>query len=130
MSDPVWIEKSAILLLHAEALAEHGGAEGLRDDGLLESAMARPRNLLAYEGITDLCRLSAAYAVGISRNHPFVDGNKRVAFISLALFLRLNGRRLAAEQVEAVRIMLALAEGMLTEGELTEWIKRHVVHAT
>jgi death-on-curing protein len=68
--------------------------------------------------------------VGISRNHPFVDGNKRVAFISLALFLRLNGRRLAAEQVEAVRIMLALAEGMLTEGELTEWIKRHVVHAT
>jgi death-on-curing protein len=129
VSDPVWIEKSVILLLHAEALAEHGGAEGLRDEGL-ESAMARPRNLLAYEGITDLCRLSAAYAVGISRNHPFVDGNKRAAFISLALFLRLNGRRLVAEQVEAVRIMLALAEGMLTEGELTEWIERHVVQAT
>lgn len=127
MTDPVWIEKSAVLLLHAEALAEHGGAEGLRDEGLLESALARPKNLLAYEGTTDLCRLSAAYAVGISPNHPFVDGNKRVAFISLVLFLRLNGFRLAAEQIEAIRTMFALADGMLTEGELTEWIRKHVV---
>lgn len=129
MSDPVWIEKAAILLLQAEALAEHGGAEGLRDDGLLESALARPRNLLAYEGTTDLCSLSAAYAVGISRNHPFVDGNKRIAFISLALFLRLNGLRLVVEQVEAIRVMLAVAEGLLTESQLAEWIRKYVVRS-
>lgn len=123
MSEPVWVEKAALLLLHAAVLAEHGGMEGMRDEGLLESALARPKNLFAYEGISSPSRLAAAYAVGVSRNHPFVDGNKRAAFISMALFLALNGSRLRAEQVDATNIMLRLAAGEISEEELTTWIK-------
>ena len=122
MNEPVWVEKAALLLLHAAALAEHGGPEGMRDEGLLESALARPKNLFAYEGVNSPARLAAAYAVGISRNHPFVDGNKRAAFIAMALFLALNGSRLRAEQVDATSIMLRLAAREIGEEELAAWI--------
>lgn len=127
MSEPVWVEKITLLLLHAAALAEHGGIEGLRDDGLLESALARPRNLFVYEGIESLSRLAAAYAVGISRNHPFLDGNKRTAFIALALFLARNGSRLRADQVDAIRTMFRVAAGELSEQELADWIEGRTI---
>ncbi len=104
MSEPSWIEKAALLLVHGQVLAEHGGLEGVRDEGLLESALARPRNLYAYEGIQDLPRLAVSYAAGILRNHPFVDGNKRMAFIALSLFLARNGFQLQAASLEAGRV--------------------------
>lgn len=126
MSAPRWIAKQAILLLHAESLAEHGGAEGVRDEGALESALARPLNRESYGDASDLCGLAAAYAFGISRNHPFVDGNKRVAFIAMGLFLALNGVRLTATQVDATQVMRALAAGQLSEAELAEWVSAHV----
>jgi death on curing protein len=122
VSEPIWIEKETILLAHAETLAEHGGLEGLRDEGLLESALARPRNLFAYEDTWDLHKLAALYAVGISHNHPFIDGNKRTAFIAAALFLALNGLRLKADQVDAIRTFLAVAAGEMNEEELAAWI--------
>jgi death on curing protein len=125
MSEPRWIGKTALLLLHAESLAEHGGLEGIRDEGLLESALARPINLYAYENVTNSARLAAAYANGIARNHPFADGNKRTAFLALGIFLALNGLRLTADKVDATRTMLALAAGELSEDELTDWIQRN-----
>jgi death-on-curing protein len=126
VSEPRWIHARAVVLLHAESLAEHGGPEGIRDEGLLESALARPRNLFAYEGVTDVARLAACYAVGITRNHPFVDGNKRAAFLALGLFLALNGARLAASQVDAIRTMVAVAAGEISEEALAEWIDRNL----
>jgi death-on-curing protein len=125
MSEPRWIAKSALVLLHAEALAQHGGAEGIPDDAALESALGRPLNHFAYAGTSDLSALAAAYAVGISRNHPFVDGNKRAAFIALGLFLAMNGLRLVADQVAATRVMLAVAAGGFAEDELTAWVREH-----
>jgi death-on-curing protein len=127
VSEPVWIDKTALLLAHAEALAEHGGLEGIRDEGLLESALARPRNLHAYEGVADIPRLAAAYAVGVVRNHPFSDGNKRSAFIALALFLVLNGFRLKADQVDAVRMVVGIASGEGSEDELAAWIRKNAI---
>ena len=126
MSEPRWVAKQALVLLHAAALAEHGGAEGIRDEAALESALARPVNFLAYGGTADLSTLAAAYAAAINRNHPFVDGNKRAAFIALGLFLGLNGLRLVADQVEATRMMLAVAAGGITEEELAVWVAQRV----
>jgi death-on-curing protein len=125
VTEPIWIEKAAILLAHAEALAEHGGLEGIRDDGLLESALARPKNLFAYENVNDLHRLAALYAIGIARNHPFLDGNKRAAFIAMALFLAANGLRLTADQVDATSTFLEVAAGKLSEVELATWIRKN-----
>jgi death-on-curing protein len=125
VTEPVWIDKLAILFAQAEVLAEHGGAEGVRDEGLLGSAMARPRNLFAYEGIEEVSRLAASYAVGIARNHPFVDGNKRVAFIALALFLALNGVRLKADQADAFRQIYGVASGEISEEQLALWVRQH-----
>ena len=119
-----WIEKPLLLLLHDESLAEHGGASGIRDEGLLDSALARPLNLSAY-GKPDICDLAAAYAVGLAKNHPFVDGNKRTAFLAAGLFLEINGRRLTASQVDATHAMLAVAEGTLDQAALAEWIRRN-----
>jgi death-on-curing protein len=119
-----WIDKGALVLLHDESLAEHGGAAGLRDEGLFESALARPENLAAYEK-PDFAALAAAYGVGLAKNHPFVDGNKRAAFIAAALFLALNGYRLCAEQVDATRTMLAVASGEMGETDFAEWIRQN-----
>lgn len=123
---PRWIDKEALILLHAESLAEHGGLEGIRDEGLLDSALARPQNVHAYEEVTDVARLAAAYGVGIAKNHPFADGNKRAAFLSIGLFLGLNGKRLVADKAEATQVMLAVAAGELSEAEFAEWIKAHM----
>ena len=120
-----WISRPALELLHDESIAEHGGAPGLRDEGLLESALARPLNLAAY-GEPDLAELAAAYGVGLAKNHAFVDGNKRAAFLAVGLFLALNGHRLAATQAEATLTMLAVAAGQMDEAAFAAWLREHV----
>ena len=120
-----WIDKRVLLLLHDESLAEHGGASGLRDEGLLDSALARPLNLVSYEK-PDVAALAACYAVGLAKNHPFVDGNKRAGFLAMGLFLFLNGRRLTATQAEATVTMLAVASGEIDETALADWIRRNL----
>ena len=119
-----WITRQALELLHEESLSLHGGASGLRDEGLLESALARPLNLSAYGG-PDLAALAAAYGVGLAKNHAFVDGNKRAAFLSVGLFLGLNGYRLVATQAEATLTMLGVAAGGIDEEAFAAWIREH-----
>ena len=121
-----WIDKQALLLLHGESLAEHGGGEGLRDESLLDSALARPLNLLAY-GEADVAALAASYAMGVVKNHPFVDGNKRAAFLAVGLFLFLNGYRLSTSQADASVTVLALAAGEITEAQFAAWLRSKVV---
>jgi death-on-curing protein len=123
-----WIDRRALLLLHDESIAEHGGASGIRDEGLLDSALARPLNLVAY-GEPDWAELAASYGVGLAKNHPFVDGNKRAAFLAVGLFLALNGRRLVATQAEATMSMLAVAAGSLDEPAFAGWLRSHGVPA-
>jgi death-on-curing protein len=120
-----WADKRVLLLLHGESLAEHGGLPGLRDDGLLDSALARPLNLVAY-GQPDFADLAATYGCGIAQNHPFVDGNKRAAFLAVGLFLALNGFRLQASQLEATQTMLAVAAGEIEETEFAAWLRAHL----
>lgn len=127
MSEPRWVAKQALLLLHGESLAEHGGMMGIRDEGLLDSAIDRPRNQFAYGGIGDIVQLAAAYAFGIARNHPFADGNKRAALIAAGLFLRMNGRRLKADKVDAYRATMALAAGDIGEEEFAAWIRANSI---
>jgi len=124
--EPNWIDKRALLLLHEESLTAFGGARGMRDEGLLDSALDRARNQYLYEKSTDLPALAAAYGFGIAKNHPFVDGNKRAAFLGLGLFLAINGKRLQAEQVDAIRTILALAAGGLDEKQLADWIRANL----
>ena len=112
--------------VHAEQLAEHGGGEGVRDRALLESAMARPKDLAAY-GEPDAAQLAAAYAYGIARNHPFIDGNKRTAAVISETFLMLNGHRLQCSDAELVVAFLALAAGELVEEELADWFRARLV---
>lgn len=119
-----WIAYETVLIYHDAQLTEHGGAAGLRDEGGLRSALARPENLAAY-GQPDLFDLAAAYARGITQNHPFVDGNKRTAFVVAAAFLDLNGQELTAEEAEAAVVFLRLAAGEFSEAELAEWFRRN-----
>jgi death on curing protein len=121
-----WVNRQALLLLHSDSLAEHGGAPGLRDEGLLDSALGRPLNLAAY-GSPDAAALAASYGVGVAKNHPFVDGNKRAAFLCVGLFLALNGQRLKVGQAEATVTMLAVADGSLEEASFADWVRRHAV---
>jgi death-on-curing protein len=124
MSEPVWIRDDVVRAIHLRQLAEHGGAEGIRDPGLLESALAKPRNLLAYcEPEPDIAGLAASYAFGIIRNHPFVDGNKRTGFVVCRVYLRLNGYDIDASPEDKYVVFLKLAEGRLSEQELAEWIR-------
>ena len=120
----LWLDPSVILAVHDEQIAEHGGLPGLRDRGLLESALARPFNLAGY-GKPDHADLAACYGVGIAKNHPFVDGNKRTAFVAVELFLALNGWQLGAGDAEAVVTMLAVAAGTIDEKNFAEWIRQH-----
>ncbi len=120
-----WIDRSALLLLHDESLAEHGGAPGLRDEGLLDSALARPHNLVAY-GEPDTADLAACYGFGLAKNHAFVDGNKRAAFLAVGLFLAINGQRLVATQAEATLTMLDVASGTIDEPTFAAWIRAHL----
>jgi death-on-curing protein len=121
-----WVDKNVLLLLHDESLAEHGGLSGIRDDGLLDSALARPLNLAAC-GEPDFASLAASYAVGLTKNHPFVDGNKRAAFLAWGLFLFLNGYRLIASQSDATVTMLAVAADEMDEDALAAWVRNHAV---
>jgi death-on-curing protein len=125
MSGWRWIDQRALCLLHDESLAEHGGAAGLRDAGLLESALARPQHLSTY-GNPDVADLAAAYGVGLAKNHAFVDGNKRAAFLAVGVFLALNGYRLAATQAEATLTMLAVASGDLDDAGFAAWLRAHL----
>jgi death on curing protein len=120
-----WIDRRVLLLLHDESLAEHGGASGLRDEGLLDSALARPRNLAAC-GDQDVAALAAAYAVALARNHAFVDGNKRAGFLDIGLFLFQNGYRLTASQADATVTMLAVASSEIDDMALADWIRRNI----
>lgn len=122
----VWLDAAVLRAVHEEQLAEHGGASGTRDEGLFESALARPRNLAAY-GSPDAAALAAAYGWGLARNHPFVDGNKRTAFVAIELCLLLNGQQLVADDAACVLTTLALAAGELTEDELAAWLRRHMM---
>ncbi len=122
MSAWVWIERTVMLAVHDEQLAEHGGAVGLRDEGLFDSALARPQNLAAY-GDPDHADLAAAYGVGLAKNHAFIDGNKRTAFVAVELFLALNGHELVANDADCVLTMLAVAAGELDEAAFAAWIR-------
>ena len=121
-----WIDKRLLLILHDESLAEHGGASGLRDEGLLDSALARPLNLLAY-GNPDAADLAASYGFGLAKNHAFVDGNKRAAFLSVGLFLALNGFRLNAAQADATLTVMSVASGDIDERAFARWIRANSV---
>lgn len=122
--DWVWIDSSVLLAVHDEQLAEHGGAAGTRDVGLFESAVARPQQLAHY-GEPNAAELAAAYAYGIARNHPFVDGNKRTAFVAAELFLALNGLELIAKDADCVVTMLAVASGQMDEATFANWLREH-----
>jgi death-on-curing protein len=126
MNEPAWIRQDVVLAMHEEALMLHGGPEGVRDLGLLESALARPKNVFAYsEEPVSLARLAAAYAKGIVGNHPFVDGNKRTAFTVSVTFLRLNGVDLTATKEDRVLTFWSLAAGEITEDQLAAWFERN-----
>ncbi|MDJ0947913.1 MAG: type II toxin-antitoxin system death-on-curing family toxin [Alphaproteobacteria bacterium] len=125
MTEPIWVGRELALALQQELIAEYGGLAGVRDDGLLESALARPKQLFAY-GDPTLAGLAAAYAFGIARNHPFVDGNKRAALAVADVFLQLNGHEIVAPEVEAVAVFQDLAAGEIEEAELAAWIQSNL----
>ena len=120
----VWLSRQLILAIHDEQLAEHGGASGVRDDGLLESALARPLNRASY-GEPDIAELAAVYATAIVRNHPFVDGNKRTGFAALVMFLALSGAEFEPPEVDATMAILRLAAGDTTDDEFIPWVRSH-----
>ena len=122
MSNWIWLDIAVIYAVHDEQLAEHGGSAGVRDAGLLESALAKPQNLAAY-GHPDVIALAASYGFGIARNHPFIDGNKRTALVSVELFLDLNGYELTATDADCVLTMLALASSEIDEAAFAKWIR-------
>ena len=123
-----WIDKRLLLLLHDESLSMHGGASGMRDEGLLDSALARPLNIVAYgePDVADVAHLAAAYGFGLAKNHPFIDGNKRTAFLAVGLFLRLNGHRLVASQTDATLTMLQVAGSELSEPAFADWLRKNM----
>lgn len=123
---PAWVDKRALLLLHQESLAQFGGAAGLRDEGSLDSALARPINKYTYEGCLDLATLAAAYGFGLVRNHAFVDGNKRAAFLAVGVFLMINGQRVAAKPIDAIEAVTSLSDGSIDEARFAEWIRKNI----
>ena len=122
-TEPRWVPRTVVHAIHADQIRQHGGSPGLRDEGLLESALERPRNRWRYEPETDLPTIAAAYGYGLARNHAFIDGNKRVAFQVMYVFLGLNGSRVAASEPDVVSAMTALAEGSLDEEGLAAWLR-------
>jgi death on curing protein len=127
VNEPVWISKRAVLAMHQEQLAEHGGASGIRDENLLDSALAKPHNVFAYSEDPDLFTLAASYAYGIARNHAFTDGNKRTALVVSMTFLDRNGIEVTAALTDIYVTFLTLAAGTLTEDDLAAWFRRHAV---
>jgi len=127
VSEPRWLTSSVVLGIHADQVSKHGGSGGLRDRGLLESALDRPRNRHHYEPDSDLAELAASYGFGIARNHPFIDGNKRVAFQAMYVFLGLNGLRIESREEEVVSLMLSVASGDTDEAQLASWLRENTV---
>jgi death-on-curing protein len=119
------VNRQVLLLLHDESLAEHGGASGVRDAGLLDSALARPVNLALYEK-PDLAQLAASYGIALAKNHAFIDGNKRAAFLAVGLFLAVNSYRLRASQADATLTVMEVAAGSLSEAGFADWIRQHI----
>ncbi len=126
MKEPVWLLKSAVVSMQEMAIAEHGGLAGFRDEGLLDSALSRPQNLLIYE-TPDVFDLAAAYGFGIVKNHPFLDGNKRAGFLATRVFLLRNGYTLGAGKKEKVEVFLKLAASLITENQLSQWLRENAV---
>jgi death on curing protein len=127
--EPRWLTRRMIDSVHAELIDEHGGSHGVRDSGLIDSALNRPLHRWAYEEGCDLVDLAAAYGFGLAKNHGFVDGNKRIALTALLLFLRLNGRRLQLSEPEAVVVMTEVAAGKLSEAELAGLVRERMIEA-
>lgn len=125
MTEPLWLSKEFVLALHERLIAEFGGLDGVRDEGLLESALGKPLNLFAYGEGPSIVKLAASYAFGIVRNHPFLDGNKRTGFAAAAVFIETNGFRLTATEADATLATLALAEGKLSEPDYEFWLNEH-----
>jgi death-on-curing protein len=125
VNEPIWISKKAVLAMHSAQLAEHGGSDGIRDETLLDSALAKPHNIFAYADQPDILRLAAFYAFGIARNHAFVDGNKRTALVVSITFLDRNGWDIVAPKEDVYFTFLHLADGSLSEEELTAWFTGH-----
>jgi death-on-curing protein len=125
MKQPRWISRRALLYLHSASLTTFGGSTGIRDEGLLDSALARPQNRFLYAPESDFSELAASYGFGIAKNHPFIDGNKRAAFHSVGLFLSINGFELVADQLDAIQTMLRLAAGELNEEQFAVWIRKN-----
>jgi death-on-curing protein len=125
--DIFWIELETALAIHKRQIAEHGGSDGVRDEGLLSSALARAKNVLAYSDDADIAALAAAYAYGIAKNHPFIDGNKRTALVVMRTFLAVNGHDIHASQEDKYIAFLSLADGSLDEDELIQWIRSRLI---
>lgn len=130
MDTPRWLLASTIAAIHQMQIAEHGGSHGVRDEALLESAMARPENLFAYGGAPTIFDLAAAYGYGIAKNHPFVDGNKRVAWVATRTFLRINGMDIDASREDKYLTMYGVASGDVSEGEFAQWLADHASPAS
>lgn len=124
--EPNWVTVNMAVEIHNQQIARYGGSDGVRDFGLLDSAMNRPCNVFHYEGPVSLARLAASYCYGISRNHPFIDGNKRVSYVVAGVFMLLNGFNVIASESEVVETMLAVASGNMSEDALAEWFERHL----
>lgn len=127
MNEPTWLKRDILDEVHADQLKQHGGLPGLRDENALESALARPKNRWSYQSDGDLFDLAAAYGFGLATSHPYIDGNKRVAFLAMYVFLGLNDFDLEATQAQVVEVMLELASGSLDEAELAKWLRVHAV---
>ncbi|MEI2693081.1 MAG: type II toxin-antitoxin system death-on-curing family toxin [Anaerolineae bacterium] len=126
MSEPIWLKRVWVDAIHFQQLQRFGGLYGVRGEGAIESALARPRNLAAYDGVADIAALAAAYGYGLTRGHGYVDGNKRVGLVALAIFLDLNGLSLEAPEPEVVQVMLAVASGDLSETDFIRWMQGHI----
>jgi len=127
LPEPTWLDRPILEALHADQILEHGGSLGIRDEGLLESALARPQQKWNYEPDSDLATLAAAYALGVAKNHPFIDGNKRAALVAAYTFLAINGFELEIPETEAVSMILGTANGTLPEQDLAAWIRSHLI---
>lgn len=121
-----WLQIDRVLAIHSRQIAEHGGGDGVRDLGLLESALARPENIHAYDADSDFAQLAAAYAFGIVKNHPFIDGNKRTGYVVMETFLLRNGFELSATPTDKYLTFISLAEGSLSEKDLVDWLREHI----
>lgn len=128
MKEPIWLQDAVVAAIHSRQLAEHGGLDGVRDPGMLSSALARPKNAFAYsQPKPDIAALAAAYAFGIAKNHPFVDGNKRTAYVLCRTFLELNDHDIEAADIEKYQTFLAVADGSISEAQLSDWIRSKLV---